>query len=130
MSGNTDTKKISDDLAFYQDQKAFAVKKCNHLFELGDSKKNIHFNWLWEMGEMQYDPEDRAIAIMPLVIWEISKGYLTPEMEGELYGSKKDMDDGLLDGYPKDMFEAMKNDIEECIEIYERDIEPKQNRKR
>lgn len=127
MSGNIGLKR-SEELEDYLSFKHQCEYLCDICLKDGPDKYGIHDAWFYGKGALQHDPEDRAIAVMPLVIWEINHGYLTPEMEGELYGSKEDMDDGLLDGYPADMFETMKKDIEYCIEIYERDIEPKQRR--
>ena len=54
-----------------------------------------------------------------ILLYELEQGVLPEEMEGELYGTKDDLDEGLLDELPDVELNEIKKDLEHCLELYE-----------
>ena len=76
---------------------------------------NIQASWLYEMLDYQHHPCNRVMAVLPLVVYEIQHDKLTEVMEDELYGTKDDLDDGLLDELPIEELNEIKKDLEFCF---------------
>lgn len=136
MYGNIDLKKriqkVHNEHEKYE--KLFEDVERNTYFEwkeqyftrVNESKKPyppkvLQNNWLWDLGGMQYDPVDRALVVMPLILHEVELGCLSEEMEGELYGTQEDLEEGLLDTLFEEELESMREDLKYCFEKLEKD---------
>lgn len=76
---------------------------------------DIEATWLYEMVNYQHHPCNRVMAALPVVVYEVQNNKLTEAMEDELYGTKEDLDDGLLDELPAEELVEIKKDLEYCF---------------
>lgn len=77
-------------------------------------------HWLYDWcQELQEDPTGRVMVVLPLLLYELEQGVLPVEMEGELYGTKDDLDEGLLDELPEVELKEIKKDLEYCLQLFE-----------
>lgn len=81
----------------------------------GSPGGNIEATWLYEMLDYQHHPCNRVMAALPLVVYEVKNNKLTEAMEDELYGTKEDFDEGLLDQLPIEELDEIKKDLEFCF---------------
>lgn len=76
---------------------------------------DIEATWLYEMLNYQHHPCNRVMAALPLVVYEVRNNKLTEAMEDELYGTKEDLDDGLLDQLPTEELDEIRKDLDFCF---------------
>lgn len=67
------------------------------------------------MLNYQYHPCNRVMAVMPLAIYEVENNKLTEAMENELYGTKEDLEAGLLNELPDEELAEIRKDVEYCF---------------
>lgn len=84
-------------------------------FKNDTDMRNVEYNWLNDSPDMQYEPQDRVLIILPLAVFELKRNKLSEEMYWEVLGSKDDLDAGLLDVLPIEELTLIRDDIEYCI---------------
>lgn len=119
MYGNRDLEKRIEEQETYADWKEWLAE----MLQSHDTKNGvraIQHRWLSDLDpELQVDPTGRVMVVLPILLYELEQGVLPEEMEGELYGTKDDLDDGLLDELPDVELNEIKKDLEHCLGLYE-----------
>lgn len=118
MFGKEDLeKRIEEVIEKYPDRDTYMEwkRRYNKYYAHPAEARTLQNNWLWDKGGMQYDPADRVMVVMPLVLYQVELGCLSEEMEDELYGTKEDLEDGLLDDLDELEIELLKADLDYCF---------------
>ena len=119
MFGNLDLEtRIKEEETYMQWKEEF-----NRNLKFHDSEKGIRAlqnHWLYDWSsELQEEPTGRVMVVLPVLLYEVEQGILPVEMEGELYGTKDDLEDGLLDDLPEEELNEIKKDLQHCLELFE-----------
>lgn len=119
MYGNTDIeKRIEEEETYMQWKEEFKRNLKFHDPEKG--VRVLQYHWLCDWSqELQEEPTGRVMVVLPILMYELKQGVLPVEMEGELYGTKDDLEDGLLDELPDEELNEIKNDLQYCLELFE-----------
>lgn len=119
MFGSTDLKiRIEEQETYMAWKEDFATHLKYHEPELGI--RSLQESWLydWDM-DIQNDPTGRVMVVLPILLYELEQGVLPVEMEGELYGTKDDLDEGLLDELPEVELKEIRKDLAHCLQLFE-----------
>jgi len=119
MFGSTDLKTRIEEQETYMAWKEDFETYLKYVEE-DEEIRTTQEGWLYDWDPaIQNDPTGRVMVVLPLLLYELEQGVLPVEMEGELYGTKDDLEEGLLDELPEVELEEIKKDLKHCLELFE-----------